>query len=120
VPTAQAIPSIAMRATAMDAHATAAAALLKTLANAHRLRLLCQLLGRELAVGQLQEELPLSQSALSQHLAVLREAGLVRTRREAQQVFYAVNAGPALAILQVLHDHYCAPGAKARGRRSSR
>jgi DNA-binding transcriptional ArsR family regulator len=55
--------------------------------------------------------LPLSQSALSQHLAVLRDEGLVATRREGQSIYYSVPPGPAQEILQVLHRFYCAGSA---------
>ena len=96
-------------AAAMAEHAEQAAALLRNLANPNRLMVLCHLLAEEMPVGQLLEELPLSQSALSQHLAVLREAGLVSTRRAAQQVFYSVADGPALAVLGVLQQHFCRP-----------
>lgn len=93
----------------MESHAADAAALLKSLANPHRLAILCVLGEGEFSVGALNERVPLSQSALSQHLAVLRDEGLVDTRRESQTIYYAVRHGPALDILQVLHRHYCAP-----------
>ena len=55
-------------------------------------------------------------SALSQHLAVMREAGLVNTRREAQSIYYSLAEGPALGVMQALHDAYCGPAKrKARG-----
>ncbi|WP_333843331.1 ArsR/SmtB family transcription factor, partial [Pelomicrobium sp.] len=53
------------------------------------------------------ERIALSQSALSQHLAVLREEGLLNARREAQTIYYSVRPGPALDIIRVLHGHYC-------------
>lgn len=96
-------PSIAE----MKAHAGEAAALLRSLGNEQRLLILCHLVGGELAVGELQARLALSQSALSQHLAVLRDAELVQTRREGQQVFYGVMPGPAQALLATLHSIYC-------------
>ena len=91
----------------MADHAGAAARLLKALANEHRLMILCVLSEGELSVGALNERVPLSQSALSQHLAVLREDGLVSTRREAQTIYYGAAAGAALDVIRVLHDHYC-------------
>ena len=95
---------------AMHAHATEASRLLRALANAQRLRVLCLLLEREMSVRQINEQLPdLSQSALSQHLARLREEGLVRTHREAQTIWYAVADGPAQHILTTLYGIYCAP-----------
>lgn len=92
----------------MAQHADEAARLLRSLANPHRLMVLCLLGEGELSVGALNDSLPLSQSALSQHLAVLRDEGLVATRREGQTIYYSVPAGPALQILQVLHSVYCA------------
>ncbi len=82
--------------------------MLKALANEKRLLLLCQLVEGECSVGELNARVDLSQSALSQHLAVLREDGLVTTRREAQTIYYAVAEGPARDILKTLHDIYCA------------
>ena len=66
----------------MQAHACEASGLLKVMGNEQRLLILCQLVGFELSVGELQAGSALSQSSLSQHLAVLREASLVQTRRE--------------------------------------
>lgn len=91
----------------MQEHAGDAAQLLKALANKHRLLLLCTLAGGELSVGQLNERVELSQSALSQHLGLLRRDGLVSTRKAAQQVFYSLAEGPASRIIEVLHDLYC-------------
>lgn len=90
-------------------YAGGAAGLLKTLANPHRLLILCTLGNGELSVGALNERIALSQSALSQHLAVLRAEALVDTRRAAQTVFYSVRPGPALDVIRVLHSHFCAP-----------
>ena len=70
----------------MHAHAGEAAGFLKALGNEQRLMILCSLLAGPLSVGELNERVDLSQSALSQHLALLREAGLVETRREAQSI----------------------------------
>ncbi|MFQ2913159.1 ArsR/SmtB family transcription factor [Aeromonas caviae] len=77
-----------MRLEEMEANAGRAVTLLKALANERRLFILCQLLDRELSVGELNEVLGLSQSAMSQHLAVLRRDELVATRKEAQTVYY--------------------------------
>ena len=96
---------------AMRDHAGEAAQLLKALANENRLMLLCTLAEGELSVGQLNERIPLSQSALSQHLALLRRDGLVHTRRAAQQVFYSLADGPAAHVIEALHDLYCGPRA---------
>ncbi len=93
----------------MREHAGEAAQLLKALANEKRLMVLCLLAEGERSVGQLNAELDLSQSALSQHLAVLRADGLVETRRAAQTIYYALAAGPAQRIIETLHGIYCGP-----------
>jgi DNA-binding transcriptional ArsR family regulator len=105
--------------TAMRERAEDASQLLKVLGNPQRLRILCLLGAGELSVGQINEELAdLSQSALSQHLAKLRDEGLVHTRREAQTIWYALAEGPAQAIIATLYGIYCAtPAATPRPRR---
>ena len=93
--------------TDMQAHAQEAAALLKALANENRLMILCTLMSGEMSVGELNARVPLSQSALSQHLASLREAGLVSTRKEAQTVFYRLQGDDATKVIAVLQSIYC-------------
>jgi ArsR family transcriptional regulator, virulence genes transcriptional regulator len=90
-------------------HATEAAAFLKALANDQRLLVLCALLEGPLSVGDINERVPLSQSALSQHLSVLRDAGLVMTTRQSQTIYYTLAPGPALQIMEVLYATFCAP-----------
>ncbi|MBI2382989.1 MAG: helix-turn-helix transcriptional regulator [Gammaproteobacteria bacterium] len=107
MPSATARPARLPHADAIGAHAGEAAALLKSLANPHRLLILCTLGEGEQSVGALNERIPLSQSALSQHLAVLRDQGLVDTRRESQTIYYSVRPGPALDVIRVLHGHFC-------------
>ena len=102
-------PALDMDPEAMRAHAGDAARLLRALANDKRLMLLCLLFGGERSVGELNARVDLSQSALSQHLAVLRDEGLVTTRREAQTIYYALAEGPAQQILATLHGIYCGP-----------
>lgn len=97
----------AIDAKAMRRHVRGAAALLRALSNQRRLLVLCVLAEGELSVGALNQRIPLSQSALSQHLAVLREEGLVETRRESQTVYYRLAGGPAVDLIKVLHGHYC-------------
>lgn len=94
----------------MTRHANAASTLLKSLAHPCRLMVMCRLVEGEASVSELQALGTLSMSALSQHLAVMREAGLVETRREAQTIFYALADGPALGVMRALHDAYCRPG----------
>lgn len=92
----------------MARHAGEAAALLKALAHPARLLVLCQLVEGESSVGELQPITGLSLSALSQHLAVLREMALVRTRRESQTIYYSLAEGPAVGVLDALYAAYCA------------
>ena len=85
-----------------------AARLLKLLANENRLLILCRLvIAGEMSVGDLADAVELSQSALSQHLAKMREDGLVATRREAQTVFYRIADPNAERLLVLLKDIYC-------------
>ncbi len=91
----------------MEAQAGKAVGLLKALANEHRLIILCLLQGGELSVGEINERLALSQSALSQHLALLRRDGLVQTRKEAQTVYYSLSSEEVRAVIGVLHGLYC-------------
>lgn len=99
-------------------HATEAANFLKALANDQRLLVLCALLEGPLSVGDINERVPLSQSALSQHLSVLRDAGLVTTTRESQTIYYTLAPGPALQIMEVLYATFCAPtAASARAKK---
>jgi len=92
----------------------AATELLKQLANENRLLILCSLVSGELSVGELNTRLPLSQSALSQHLASLRQAGLVQTRRQSQTIYYQLcehdpqqRRNPAIAVIETLQAIYC-------------
>lgn len=104
----------------MRLHAADAARLLRALANEKRLMLLCLLVDGERSVGELNARVDLSQSALSQHLAVLREEGLVLTRRDAQTIHYSLAPGPAAAVMHTLHGIYCAPAGARNGNRSSK
>ena len=91
----------------MAEHAREAANLLKKMGNEHRLLILCTLINGELSVGELQAMTPLSQSSLSQHLAALREAGLVKTRRVSQSIFYSLCGDEAIKVIGVLQSIYC-------------
>lgn len=91
----------------MREHAADAARLMSALGNESRLMILCMLAEGEQSVSNLNELIPLSQSALSQHLARLRREGLVETRRESQMIYYSLGEGPAERIIQLLHDYYC-------------
>jgi ArsR family transcriptional regulator len=92
-----------------QASAGEAARLLKALSNERRLMILCQLGEGERAVGELMPLVGLSQSALSQHLAVLRDEGLVAGRREGVSILYHIADPAALKVIAVLADIYCPP-----------
>ncbi|MBN9017656.1 MAG: helix-turn-helix transcriptional regulator [Rhizobiales bacterium] len=88
--------------------AGAAAALLKLVANENRLLILCHLVGTgEMSVNALVDAVGLSQSALSQHLAKLREDGLVATRRDGQTIHYRIADPRALALMETLKRIFC-------------
>lgn len=89
--------------------ASRAAALLRLLSNERRLMILCQLADGELSVGDLQSRVGLSQSALSQHLALLRDDRVVATRRESQTIYYRVADPAAMRIIETLADLFCPP-----------
>lgn len=91
-----------------EAEAAQAAGMMRVLSNESRLLILCYLTeAEELSVGALVERVGLSQSALSQHLAKLREEGLVSTRKVAQTVYYRVCDPRAGQLLSLLHDLFC-------------
>jgi len=93
---------------ALEQQAAQAARLLKLLANENRLLILCRLVAeREMPVGALAGAVGLSQSALSQHLAKMREEGLLATRREAQTVFYRIADPHVRRVLRLLKSIYC-------------
>lgn len=97
-----------------------AACLLALLANPHRLRVLCALHKGEHSVSALEKVVDLSQSALSQHLAKLREANIVATRREAQTIYYTIADERAGRILALLVELYCPSNKRAAAPRRRR
>jgi len=97
----------ARAARAIKPHADKAADLLKALANEQRLMILCNLLDGPLAVSELHAKMELSQSALSQHLAVLRESNVVTTTRESQSIYYSLPAGAVTQIIEILYKEFC-------------
>lgn len=107
-------PRLSIDPAAMRVHADDAARLLKALSNRSRLMVLCSLAEGELTVGEINARVPLSQSALSQHLAVLRHDGLVHTRRAAQTIYYSLADGPAGRIIETLHGIYCGESTQSR------
>ena len=93
--------------TLMQANAQKAEALLKLLANAKRLMILCHLVRGEKSVGDLAKLVDLSDSALSQHLAKLRREGVLEARKDGQQVFYHIAMMEVEALLSTLYLIYC-------------
>ena len=90
-------------------NAEKASRLLKIMSHPSRLMVLCYLMNGERPVSALNQTIPLSQSALSQHLAVLRRAGLVDTRRESQVIHYRLKSKAVIGILEALYRIYCNP-----------
>jgi ArsR family transcriptional regulator, virulence genes transcriptional regulator len=95
--------------TEFQASAAEAAKLLRALGNERRLMILCQLTEGERSVGELLPLVGLSQSALSQHLAVLRDEGVVATRRDAQTIWYRINDPAAVKVVATLAEIFCPP-----------
>ncbi|MBB1352656.1 metalloregulator ArsR/SmtB family transcription factor [Pseudoalteromonas sp. Hal273] len=93
--------------TAMAGNVAQAEQLLKILANKNRLMILCSLQDTEMSVSQLNEAVPLAQSALSQHLAALRKAKIVATRRESQTIYYRIIDDNAVQLLGMLYGLFC-------------
>lgn len=96
-----------MNTSEMHQNAEQAARLLKTLANPGRLMILCHLLKQECTVGEIEEQVGLSQSALSQHLARMRGESLVTARREGQNMIYSVTDARVRAMIEALYDVFC-------------
>lgn len=94
----------------LEARAAEAEAFLRSIASRHRLMILCSLLDGEMQVAELVRRLGLSQSNLSQHLAKLREEGLVATRREGTAIHYRIGSDRVRPILAELYRLFCAEG----------
>ncbi len=91
----------------LQANASRACDVLKAIANGARLLLVCQLAGGEKSVGQLQASIGLSQSSVSQHLALLREHHVVAARRHGQLVYYGLASPEVAALIKTLHEQFC-------------
>ena len=87
--------------------AAAATALLRVLANQDRLLLLCQLTLGEHSVSELEESLEIQQPTLSQQLGVLRNEGLVETRRDGKRIYYQVTEPRVMRLLELLYNQFC-------------
>ncbi|MDH6234029.1 DNA-binding transcriptional ArsR family regulator [Mesorhizobium soli] len=94
----------------MGARADEVALLLKTLAHPARLLLACALVDGEYSVGELEDKLGIHQPTLSQQLTVLRQAGIVETRREGKQIFYRLTAEKAARLIEALYGIFCVEG----------
>jgi len=92
----------------MRKHAREATRLMKAVGNENRLMLLCALADGEMSVSELLKRVDLSQSALSQHLAVLRREELVATRRQSQSIYYSLSSSTAGELVKFLYNTYCA------------
>ena len=91
----------------LQARAQRATGLLKAMSNPVRLLVLCQLAEGEKSVGELERVVDVSQPALSQHLGVLRNRGLVASRRAGQTVYYSLAGAEAPALLAALYQVFC-------------
>jgi ArsR family transcriptional regulator len=91
----------------MNANARQAADLLKSIANEHRLMILCQLAGGEKSVAELDKLIGIRQPNLSQHLARLRAEGIVETRRDGSRIFYRLTSDKAGHIVTLVYNLYC-------------
>lgn len=107
---------LAARIAELQANARRAAPLLRAMSNPSRLVILCQLAEGERSVGELEEAVGISQSGISQHLAVLRREQIVATRRDKQTVYYSLASADVVALMATLHRVFCKPAARARPR----
>ena len=94
---------------ALRASSLKASRLMKVLSNPDRMLLLCQLAEAEKRVGELESLLGIVQPTLSQQLGVLRDEGLVSTRREGKHIYYRIDSPQALAVMRVLYQQFCDP-----------
>jgi len=99
--------SLAIDLDTMRASAAETCSMLKKLSNPDRLMLLCQISRGECCVSDLEEALDIHQPTLSQQLGVLRNEGLVSTRRDGKRIYYSVASKEALAVMQVLYEQFC-------------
>ena len=105
-----------MNAVKMQASAAGATALLKALANPHRLTILCYLSEGERSVSELESLLGMRQPHLSQHLARLRRDALVGTRRDSRTIYYRLGSAAAAKVIRLLYSLYCSPAAARAAR----
>ncbi len=94
--------------------AAEASRLMKVLSNPDRLLLLCELTLGEKRVGELEQLAGIVQPTLSQQLGVLRDEGLVSTRRDGKSIFYRIDSPQTLAVMKVLYEQFCNVKEKAK------
>ncbi|EJM07642.1 putative transcriptional regulator [Pseudomonas sp. GM102] len=99
----------------LRASASKACALLKALANEDRLLILCQLTQGERNVGELEKMTGVRQPTLSQQLGILRDEGLVATRREGKYIFYGLASHEVIQVMKTLSGLYCGAVLKSWG-----
>ncbi len=104
--------------------ATEVCALLKAVANPHRLLILCRLVEGEKSVGELAAFLGIRSTTVSQNLALMRSSGLVSARRDGQTMWYSIRSAEAYTLVKTLYQIYCSPSRPEAGavspKRSSR
>jgi DNA-binding transcriptional ArsR family regulator len=105
---------VLVRPEEMEAKAAGAAELLRALANPQRLRLVCELMGGECGVGELEERTGIRQPSLSKELGKLREAGVIEGRRESKAVYYTLVEPKAAGIIAILCNQAKLPAPPAR------
>lgn len=91
----------------MQERSIEAAEFMRLFSTPSRLMLLCYIVAGERSVGEIQDELGFKQPALSQQLAELRTAGVVKTRRESRQIFYSIADERVLSVMQMLVSLFC-------------
>jgi DNA-binding transcriptional ArsR family regulator len=101
------MPDTTLDLQAIRSAAADACRLMKVLSNPDRLLLLCQLTQGERCVSELEELVGIAQPSLSQQLGVLRNDGLVATRRDGKNIYYRISNDQALAVMQVLYEQFC-------------
>jgi DNA-binding transcriptional ArsR family regulator len=108
--------SIAGRLRELQSNARRAAPLLKAISNPTRLVILCKIAEGERSVGELEQQVGLSQSGISQHLAVLRRQHVVATRRDKQTIYYSLANREVVELMATLHKIFCKPATRPKPR----
>ncbi|WP_043649639.1 ArsR/SmtB family transcription factor [Chitinilyticum litopenaei] len=90
-----------------DAHIEQASRAMKAMSHPLRLKIVCVLGDREVSVQDIVEQVGTTQSNISQHLALMREKGVLRTRKDANRVYYRVGDLRTLEVIAMLRDVFC-------------